>query len=99
MGFEKADPWNTKTNDTPQLTGIPPHILSLAKMEELKREIKSQSQRLLHLYVRSSTLGDLAQVPKFFLICSQSSQCNCVWHQPNSKWNVSCEGKAFRRNP
>ena len=30
-------------------------------MEELKREIMSQSKIMLHLYVRSSTLGDLAR--------------------------------------
>jgi hypothetical protein len=41
-----AYPWN-KTNDTPQLTGIPPHILALAEMEELKREIMSLESKIV----------------------------------------------------
>ena len=33
-----AYPWN-KSDDTPQLSGVPPHVLALAEMEGLKQEI------------------------------------------------------------
>ena len=35
-----AYPWS-KSDDTPQLSGVPPHVLALAEMEGLKQEIAS----------------------------------------------------------
>ena len=35
-----SHPWNI-TEDTPEFTGIPPHIILMSEIEVLKREIKS----------------------------------------------------------
>ncbi|KAL7494346.1 hypothetical protein ACHAWT_003470 [Skeletonema menzelii] len=41
-----AFPWN-KTRDTPKFNGIPPHVLHIAKMEELEKKIESMEDNLM----------------------------------------------------
>ena len=41
-----AYPWN-KSEDTPQMSGVPPHVLALAEMEGLKQEIARLHNNLM----------------------------------------------------
>jgi hypothetical protein len=41
-----AYPWN-KSDDTPELSGVPPHVLALAEMEGLKQEIARLHNNLM----------------------------------------------------
>mmetsp|Transcript_5168 Transcript_5168/g.8737 ORF Transcript_5168/g.8737 Transcript_5168/m.8737 type:complete len:863 (-) Transcript_5168:24-2612(-) len=41
-----AFPWN-KTRDTPRFNGIPPHVLHIAKMEELENKIDRMEENLM----------------------------------------------------
>lgn len=41
-------PWD-KTEDTPKLTGIPPHVLHMAEMEELKIELRDVKEQVKNM--------------------------------------------------
>eukprot|EP00985_Skeletonema_marinoi_P027937 scaffold23581_cov73-Skeletonema_marinoi.AAC.2 len=43
---KEAFPWN-KTRDTPRFNGIPPHVLHIAKMEELENKIDRMEENLM----------------------------------------------------
>ena len=42
-----AFPWNS-TEDTPKLTGIPPHVLLMAEIEDLKNKFQGLQATIKH---------------------------------------------------